>query len=75
MVINAWRDVLSISTAERASAGVGNNRAAIVAPMPLVYRTSYNKAVALAREQLGAKAFQEIWAEGHALTLEQVAIL
>ena len=29
MVINSWRDVLSIGTAERASAEVGNNRAAI----------------------------------------------
>ncbi len=49
-------------------------RAAIVAPMPLVYRASYNKAVALARERLGARAFQEAWAEGHALNLEQVTI-
>ena len=49
-------------------------RAAIVAPMPLVDRTAYNKAVALARGRLGAKAFQEAWAEGHALTLEQVTI-
>jgi len=49
-------------------------RAAIVAPMPLVYRASYNKAVVLARERLGARAFQEAWAEGHALDFEQVTI-
>jgi predicted ATPase/class 3 adenylate cyclase len=49
-------------------------RAAIVAPMPLVYRTSYLQSVALARERLGEKAFQEAWAEGHTLPLEQVAI-
>ena len=29
MVINSWCDVLSIGTAERASAEIGNNRAAI----------------------------------------------
>src|SRR2546430_9145220 len=29
VVINSWRDVLSIGTAERAPADVGNNRAAI----------------------------------------------
>jgi len=29
VVINSWRDVLSIGTAERAPADVGNSRAAI----------------------------------------------
>ncbi len=49
-------------------------RAAIVAPLPPVYRASYHQAVALAREKLGEKAFQDAWAKGHALPLEQVVI-
>jgi tetratricopeptide (TPR) repeat protein len=49
-------------------------RAAFVAPMPLVYRAPYNKAVALARDRLGAEDFQQAWAEGHALPLEQVEL-
>jgi tetratricopeptide (TPR) repeat protein len=49
-------------------------RAAIVAPMPPVYRAAYFHALSLARERLGEKAFREVWAEGHALPLEQVAV-
>ena len=47
-------------------------RAAIVAPMPQVYRTVYRQALAHARERLGEAAFQSAWAEGHSLPLEQV---
>ena len=49
-------------------------RAAIVAPMPQVYRTAYRQALALARERLGEAAFQSAWAEGHSLPLEQVEL-
>ncbi len=49
-------------------------RAAIVAPMPQVYRTAYRQALALARERLGEAAFQSAWAEGHSLSLEQVEL-
>ena len=49
-------------------------RAAIVAPMPQVYRTAYRQALALARERLGEAAFQLAWAEGHSLPLEQVEL-
>ena len=49
-------------------------RATIVAPMPPAYKASYMRALASARERLGARAFQEAWAAGHALTIEQVTI-
>ena len=50
-------------------------RAAIVAPMPPIYRTDYTRAVTAAREQLGEKAFQAAWAQGRALPLEQVELI
>ena len=49
-------------------------RATIMAPIPPIYRISYNQAVAGAREKLGDEAFQEAWAEGHRTPLEQVVI-
>lgn len=49
-------------------------RAAIVAPMPPVYRDSYVAAVALARETLGDETFQSLWAQGHATPWEQVEL-
>jgi len=45
-------------------------RAAIVAPLPLVYQASYHQAVALAREYLGEKGFLAAWTKGHILPLE-----
>jgi predicted ATPase/class 3 adenylate cyclase len=50
-------------------------RAAIVAPMPPIYRTDYTRAVTTAREQLGEEAFQAAWAEGRAIPLEQVELV
>ena len=50
-------------------------RAAIVAPMPPIYRTEYTRAVTTAREQLGEEAFQTAWAEGRAIPLEQVELV
>lgn len=50
-------------------------RAAIVAPMPPIYRTDYTRAVTTAREQLGEEAFQAAWAEGRAIPLEQVELI
>ena len=47
-------------------------RAAIVAPMPPIYRVSYVQAVATARQRLGEEAFQAAWARGRELPLEQV---
>ena len=49
-------------------------RAAIIAPLPLVYQASYHRAVALAREYLGEKEFLDAWTIGHTLPLEQVVI-
>ena len=46
-------------------------RAAIMAPMPPIYRTSYIQAVATARERLGEQAFRSAWVEGHKTPLEQ----
>jgi tetratricopeptide (TPR) repeat protein len=50
-------------------------RAAIVAPMPPVYRAPYLQAVAIARQQLGEEAFRSAWAEGHDTPLEQVLFI
>lgn len=49
-------------------------RATLVAPMPPIYRTSYGKAVASAREQLGIERFQTAWAEGRNMPLGQIII-
>jgi len=46
-------------------------REAIGAPMPPVYRATYEQAVALARAQVGEEAFAAAWAEGLAMPLEQ----
>jgi tetratricopeptide (TPR) repeat protein len=49
-------------------------RAAIMAPIPPVYRTAYEQAVSFAREVLGDEAFQQAWIEGHRKSLEQVEL-
>ncbi len=49
-------------------------RAAILAPMPPVYRATYVAAVALAREQLGDETFQSLWTQGHQTPWEQVEL-
>jgi len=49
-------------------------RAAIVAPMPPVYRASYVGAVAQAREHLGDETFQSLWTQGHQTPWEQVEL-
>ncbi len=49
-------------------------RAAIVAPMPPVYRATYNRSVAAARERLSAEIFQVAWQEGSRTPWEQVAL-
>jgi tetratricopeptide (TPR) repeat protein len=49
-------------------------RAAIVAPMPPVYRPAYVAAVAQAREQLGDATFQSLWMQGHQTPWEQVEL-
>ncbi|HEX9134550.1 MAG TPA: tetratricopeptide repeat protein [Ktedonobacteraceae bacterium] len=46
-------------------------RAAIVAPMPPIYRSDYIQAVAAARESLSEEAFQAAWTEGNRTPLEQ----
>ncbi len=46
-------------------------RAAIVAPMPPVYRSDYIQAVSAARESLSEEAFQAVWMEGSRTPLEQ----
>lgn len=50
-------------------------RAAIVVPLPPVYRPSYLQAVALARERLGEQAFREHWSLGSQTPWEQVSSL
>ncbi len=49
-------------------------RADIVAPMPPTYRGCYERAVADARKQLGAKDFQAAWTQGRQELLEQASI-
>jgi ATP/maltotriose-dependent transcriptional regulator MalT len=43
-------------------------------PLPPLYRAGYNHAVALARSQLDEPSFAAAWAEGRAMTLEQVFV-
>jgi predicted ATPase/class 3 adenylate cyclase len=49
-------------------------RAAIVAPMPPVYRSDYIKSVSAARESLSEEAFQEAWTDGSRTPLEKVML-
>ncbi len=46
-------------------------REAIGAPLPPVYRATYQQAVAAARTRLGEKAFAAGWAQGRTMTPEQ----
>jgi DNA-binding CsgD family transcriptional regulator/tetratricopeptide (TPR) repeat protein len=46
-------------------------RQAIGAPLPLVERADYERAVASAHAQLGEEAFVAAWVEGRTMTLEQ----
>jgi len=55
--------LLGAAEALRESAGV---------PLPPVHRVDYERDVALVRAALDEDAFAAAWAEGHALTLEQV---
>jgi hypothetical protein len=50
-------------------------RAAILAPIPPIYRPAYLRAVASARERLEETAFQAAWADGHRRPLEQVQLV
>jgi predicted ATPase/class 3 adenylate cyclase/DNA-binding CsgD family transcriptional regulator len=47
-------------------------RDTIGAPLPPVYHADYDRSVAAVRAQLGEKVFAAAWAEGRAMTLEQV---
>ncbi len=49
-------------------------RADMVAPMPPIYRGCYERAVADARKQLGAKDFQATWTQGRQELLEQASV-
>src|SRR5207247_705822 len=40
-------------------------------PIPPVYRASYERSVAAARDRLGEKAFAAAWAQGRTMTPEQ----
>ena len=42
------------------------------APLPMVFRTEYEQAIAAARTQLGEHTFAAAWAEGRTMTPEQV---
>ncbi|MFL5655871.1 MAG: LuxR C-terminal-related transcriptional regulator, partial [Ktedonobacteraceae bacterium] len=42
------------------------------APLLAIFRTEYERAIATARTQVGEKLFAAAWAEGRAMTLEQV---
>jgi DNA-binding CsgD family transcriptional regulator len=42
------------------------------APLPAVFRTEYERAVAATRIQVGDKLFTTAWTQGRAMTLEQV---
>ncbi len=60
-----------LSWAARLWGAARAQRNAIGAPVPLVYRATYEQAVANARIQSNEKAFTKAWAEGEAMTLEQ----
>ncbi len=47
-------------------------REGIHAPLPKVFCTEYEHAIAAARTQVGEKPFTTAWAQGRAMTLEQV---
>ena len=49
-------------------------REAVGNPIPPIYLHDYQQAVAAAREQLGTETFASAWAQGHAMTPEQVLI-
>jgi predicted ATPase/DNA-binding CsgD family transcriptional regulator/tRNA A-37 threonylcarbamoyl transferase component Bud32 len=49
-------------------------RETINTPLPPLYRTDYDHAVALARAGLDEPSFAAAWAEGRAMTLEQVVV-
>jgi predicted ATPase/class 3 adenylate cyclase len=49
-------------------------REAIGAPLPPIERSDYEQAVATVRDHLGEEAFASAWAEGRAMTAEQVLI-
>jgi predicted ATPase/class 3 adenylate cyclase len=49
-------------------------RAAILAPIPPIYRATYLAALAAVRNRLGDETFQAAWAEGHRTQLEQVQL-
>jgi len=49
-------------------------RASLVAPMPPIYRTTYNQAVISVRELLGEETFQNAWAEGRKMSPTQIKI-
>jgi DNA-binding CsgD family transcriptional regulator len=42
------------------------------APLPMVFRTEYEQAIAAARTQVGEKPFAAAWVQGRAMTLSQV---
>jgi predicted ATPase/DNA-binding CsgD family transcriptional regulator len=47
-------------------------REGIHAPLPTVFRTEYEHAIAAARTHVGEKPFAAAWAQGRTMTLEQV---
>jgi DNA-binding NarL/FixJ family response regulator len=47
-------------------------REGLHAPLPAVFRTEHEQAIAAVRTQIGEKAFAAAWAQGRAMTLEQV---
>ncbi|GAC1350462.1 MAG: hypothetical protein NVSMB27_33210 [Ktedonobacteraceae bacterium] len=49
-------------------------RETIGTPLPLLYRANNDHAVALACSQLDEPSFEAAWAEGRAMTLEQVCV-
>lgn len=50
-------------------------RAAIVAPLPPIYRSSYVQAVARARQLLGEQGFQTAWAQGRETPLDRLQLV
>ena len=50
-------------------------REAIKEPLPLTYQRDYAPYIAQARTQLGEKAYESAWSEGHAMSPEQAIAL
>ncbi len=76
--LEGWGELLArqgkLEQATQVWAGAATLRASLVAPMPPIYRATYNQAVKAVREMLGTEDFQNAWAEGRKMSPAQIKI-